>query len=74
MTTTTTVRITGKDFKYATAFLKKRGFVFNPSSKTWAGSGDISFLITEGYANVVATILPSIDQILMGMDHEYSTY
>jgi hypothetical protein len=74
MSTTTTIRVTGKDFKYATAFLKKRGFTFNSASKTWSGSGDASFLIEEKYVIPVLVSESPIDQILMGMGHENSIH
>ena len=74
MSKTTTIRVTGKDFKYATAFLKKRGFTFNSASKTWSGSGDASFLIEEKYVIPVLVSESPIDQILMGMGHENSIY
>ena len=46
---TMTVSVTNKDFSYAVKFLKKRGFVFNASAKTWSGTGDIEFLLSDGY-------------------------
>ena len=44
-----TVTVTNKDFGYAVRFLKKRGYTFNASEKTWSGTGDIAFLIDEAY-------------------------
>ena len=44
-----TVAVTNKDFGYAVRFLKKRGYTFNASEKTWSGTGDIAFLIDEAY-------------------------
>jgi hypothetical protein len=43
------VTVTNKDFSYAVKFLKKRGFVFNAAAKTWSGTGDLEFLLTDGY-------------------------
>jgi hypothetical protein len=43
------VKVLNKDFSYAVNFLKKRGFKFDPESKTWSGDGDISYLTKEGY-------------------------
>ena len=48
-TTTRTVRVTSKDFPYSLAFLKKRGYAFDPFTRTWSGAGDIQFLIEGGY-------------------------
>jgi len=44
-----TVSVTNKDFSYSVKFLKKRGFVFNATAKTWSGTGDIEFLLSDGY-------------------------
>lgn len=44
-----TVTVTNKDFSYTVKFLRKRGFVFNASAKTWSGTGNIDYLLTEGY-------------------------
>jgi hypothetical protein len=52
------VKVTGKDFSYATKFLKKHGYTFNVTTKTWGGSKDVSFLIEEGYAVVVREASP----------------
>jgi hypothetical protein len=48
------IKVTSKDFSYATKFLKKNGYTFNSSAKTWSGTKSVSFLIEEGYATVVA--------------------
>ena len=50
----TNVKVTNKDFGYATKFLKKMGYTFNSSTKTWSGEKDISFLVDEGYVTVPA--------------------
>ena len=63
------VRVTGKDFKYTTSFLKKRGFTFDAGSKTWAGSGDVDFLLSDGYAVAVGDIPQEPEYKLAGMDH-----
>jgi len=47
------IKVTSKDFSYATKFLKKNGYTFSSSSKTWSGTKSVSFLIEEGYAVVV---------------------
>jgi hypothetical protein len=47
------IKVTGKDFSYATKFLKKNGYTFNGTTKTWSGSKDVSFLLEEGYAVMV---------------------
>jgi hypothetical protein len=44
-----TVTVTNKDFSYSVKFLKKRGFVFNATAQAWSGTGDIEFLLNEGY-------------------------
>jgi hypothetical protein len=44
------IKVTGKDFSYATKFLKKNGYTFNSMTKTRSGSKDVSFLVEEGYA------------------------
>ena len=48
------IKVTSKDFSYATKFLKKNGYTFNSSTKTWSGTKSVSFLIEEGYVTVVA--------------------
>ena len=48
-----TLKVTGKDFSYATKFLKKNGYTFCGTTKTWSGSKDVSFLIHDGYAVIV---------------------
>lgn len=48
-----TVTVTNKDFKYAVSFLKKKGYKFDSSSKTWSGDKDISFLADGGYVRPV---------------------
>ncbi len=64
------VRVTGKDFKYATSFLKKRGFTFDAGSKTWSGSGDVDFLLSGGYAVAVGDAPRQEPEYkLAGMDH-----
>ena len=64
------VRVTGKDFRYATIFLKKRGFTFDPVSKTWAGSGEVDFLLSDGYAVAVGDVPRQEPEYkLAGMDH-----
>ena len=50
-----TVTVTNKDFQYTVKFLKKYGYTFDSSTKTWAGSKDVSFLTDEGYATEVDT-------------------
>lgn len=47
------LKVTSKDFSYATKFLKKNGYTFNGTTKIWSGSKDVSFLIEEGYAAIV---------------------
>jgi hypothetical protein len=57
-TTMSEVKVTGKDFSYATKFLKKNGYTFNGTTKTWSGAKDVSFLIEEGYAVMVREATP----------------
>jgi hypothetical protein len=45
--------VTSKDFGYAVKFLKKRGYTFCPAKKTWSGTGDVEFLVEEGYITEV---------------------
>ena len=52
------IKVTGKDFSYATKFLKKNGYTFNGTTKTWSGAKDVSFLIEEGYAVIVREATP----------------
>ena len=59
MSTTTTVAVTGKDFAYAVKFLKKQQFAFNAAAKTWSGTGDVSFLISEGYVREIKYAVPA---------------
>jgi hypothetical protein len=42
-------RVTSKDFQYTVKFLKKNGYTFNSSTKTWSGSKAVDFLVSEGY-------------------------
>ena len=55
-TTINEIKVTGKDFSYATKFLKKNGYTFNGTTKTWSGAKDVSFLIEEGYAVMVREV------------------
>ena len=52
------IKVTSKDFSYTTKFLKKNGYTFNGTTKTWSGSKDVSFLIGEGYAVFVLEASP----------------
>lgn len=52
------IKVTSKDFSYSTKFLKKNGYTFNGTTKTWSGSKDVSFLIEEGYAVMVREASP----------------
>ena len=52
------IKVTGKDFSYATKFLKKNGYTFSGTTKTWSGAKDVSFLIEEGYAVMVGEASP----------------
>jgi len=52
------IKVTGKDFSYATKFLKKNVYTFNGTTKTWSGEKNISFLIEEGYAVIVRSASP----------------
>jgi hypothetical protein len=52
------IKVTSKDFSYATKFLKKNGYTFSGASKTWSGLKDVSFLVEEGYAVVVREASP----------------
>jgi hypothetical protein len=52
------IKVTGKDFSYATKFLKKNGYTFSGTTKTWSGSKDVSFLIEEGYVVLVREASP----------------
>ena len=49
-----TVTASGKDFGYTVSFLKKRGYTFDPMSKTWSGEGEIEFLLVKGYVAAVS--------------------
>lgn len=49
------VKVTNKDFGYTTKYLKKNGYTFDGSTKTWSGDKDVSFLLSEGYATAVAS-------------------
>lgn len=52
------IKVTSKDFSYATKFLKKNSYTFNATAKTWSGVKSVSFLIEEGYAVVVREASP----------------
>lgn len=52
------IKVTSKDFSYATKFLKKNGYTFNGTTKTWSGSKDVSFLVEEGYGVFVRESSP----------------
>ena len=52
------IKVTSKDFSYATKFLKKNGYTFSGTTKTWSGSKSVLFLIEEGYAVVVREASP----------------
>lgn len=63
------IKVSGKDFSYATKFLKKNGYTFNGQTKTWSGSKDISFLIEEGYAVLVREASPlAVDCMIQNVE------
>lgn len=63
------VKATGKDFSYATKFLKKSGYEFNATTKTWTGSKNISFLIEDGYAVSVRGESPlTVDDLVLNVE------
>ena len=52
------IKVTGENFSYSTKFLKKNGYTFSGTTKTWSGAKDVSFLIEEGYAVMVGEASP----------------
>ena len=63
------VKATSKDFGYTTKFLKKNGYTFNGTTKTWSGTKDVSFLIEEGYAVIVREASPlTVDCMLQNVE------
>jgi len=50
------VKVTNKDFKYTTKYLKKNGYTFDGSTKAWSGDKDISFLVEDGYVSVLPQV------------------
>lgn len=63
---TKTVTVTNKDFRYAVKYLKKNGYEFDATSKTWSGTKSIEFLIEEGYATEAAMKFKNVSDMCVG--------